>query len=129
MTGLPAMRTGKICYLELPASDIARSSAFYREVFGWSTRRRDDGSIAFDDSVNEVSGTWVTDRPPATSPGVLIYIMVADATSAANAVAAAGGHIVRAVDPGAPEAFAWFADPAGNILGIYQQPGLADAES
>jgi uncharacterized protein len=129
MTGLPAMRTGKICYLELPARDIARSSDFYRKVFGWSTRQRNDGSIAFDDSVNEVSGTWVLDRPPATSPGVLVYIMVADATSAANDVAAAGGHIVREVDPGAPEAFAWFADPAGNILGIYQQPGLADTES
>jgi hypothetical protein len=26
------------------------------------------------------------------------------------------------------EVFAMFSDPAGNILGIYQQPGLAEAE-
>jgi len=25
--------------------------------------------------------------------------------------------------------FAWFADPGGNVLGVYQQPGLAEAEA
>ena len=24
--------------------------------------------------------------------------------------------------------FAWFKDPGGNVLGIYQQPGLAEME-
>jgi hypothetical protein len=32
------------------------------------------------------------------------------------------------VDAEAQEKFAWFRDPAGNVLGIYQQPGLADTE-
>jgi len=42
--------------------DVARSAEFYARVFGWSVRRRPDGSTAFDDGVGEVSGTWV----PAT---------------------------------------------------------------
>ena len=29
----------------------------------------------------------------------------------------------------APEVFAWFKDPGGNVLGVYQQPGLAPAEA
>jgi predicted enzyme related to lactoylglutathione lyase len=53
----PNFANGKICYIEIPASDIARSSAFYEAVFGWNIRRRGDGSIAFDDGVGQVSGT------------------------------------------------------------------------
>ena len=28
---------GKICYVQIPATDIERSAAFYEQVFGWST--------------------------------------------------------------------------------------------
>ncbi|MDQ6779192.1 MAG: VOC family protein [Actinomycetota bacterium] len=124
----PTFATGKICYIEIPATDIDRSVAFYRDAFGWHVRRRDDGSISFDDTVNEVSGTWVLDRLPSTDPGLLIYIMVADANAAVERVLAAGGEIVRPVDPAGQEQFATFRDPAGNVLGVYQQPGLAERE-
>jgi hypothetical protein len=129
MTTEPAYRSGKICYLELPATDIATSAEFYRASFGWQVRRRGDGSTSFDDSVGQVSGTWVLDRPPADRPGLLVYIMVADVAAAVAAVTSAGGDVVRPVDPGSSEAFAWFSDPAGNVLGLYQQPGLAESEA
>ena len=61
----PIMGNGKICYIEIPALDIARSAEFYERVFGWSIRKRGDGSTAFDDTVGEVSGAWVLGRPPA----------------------------------------------------------------
>ena len=69
----PTLANGKICYVEMPATDIARSADFYRRVFGWQIRQRGDGSTAFDDTVGEVSGTWVLNRPPATEPGLLHY--------------------------------------------------------
>jgi predicted enzyme related to lactoylglutathione lyase len=28
-------RNGKICYIEMPATDVAQSSEFYARVFGW----------------------------------------------------------------------------------------------
>ena len=49
----PTLANGKICYIEIPATDIARSADFYRQVFGWETRQRGDGHIAFDDSTGE----------------------------------------------------------------------------
>ncbi|HWF71868.1 MAG TPA: VOC family protein [Solirubrobacteraceae bacterium] len=128
-SGPPTLATGKICYIEIPATDLDGSVAFYREAFGWHIRRRGDGSIAFDDAVSEVSGTFVLDRSPATDPGLMIYIMVADAEAATQGVMAAGGEIVVPVDPAAREQVATFRDPAGNVLGIYQQPGLAERES
>lgn len=124
-TDSPVLRSGKICYIELPATDIPRSARFYREAFGWRTRERGDGAMAFDDTAGQVSGTWVLDRPPTKEPGLTVYIMVADASAALAAVIAAGGGVARPVDPDGPEVFAWFSDPAGNVLGIYQQPGLA----
>ena len=76
--GTPTLATGKICYLEIPAFDVERSSRFYSDAFGWELRTRGDGVIAFDDAVNEVSGSWVTGRPPSAEPGIMVHIMVAD---------------------------------------------------
>ena len=125
----PKWRTGKICYIEIPAVDVARSAGFYQQAFGWKMRQRGNGTTSFDDTVGEVSGTFVLGRPPATEPGFGIYIMVADVAAALAAVQAAGGEVVRPVDPAAGEVFAWFKDPGGNILGVYQQPGLARTEA
>ena len=125
----PKWRTGKICYKEIPAGDVARSAEFYQQAFGWKMRQRGDGSTSFDDTVGAVSGTFVIGRPPATEPGFAIYIMVADAAATLAAVQAAGGELVRPVDPAASEVFAWFKDPGGNTLGVYQQPGLAQTEA
>jgi len=118
----PTRANGKICYIEIPAQDVSRSAVFYKQAFGWSIRTRGDGAKAFDDGVGEVSGTWVTGRPAATSPGLLIYIMVESVAKTCEAVVAAGGEIVQPVGADAPEITARFRDPAGNVLGLYQEP-------
>lgn len=118
----PTLANGKICYVEIPATDIERSAAFYEEVFGWRLRQRGDGATAFDDTTGEVSGTWVTGRPPSGDPGLLLYIMVDDAAAAVEAVEAQGGEIVQPNGGDAPEITARFRDPGGNVVGIYQQP-------
>lgn len=119
----PTSANGKICYIEIPALDIEASSRFYRSVFGWNTRKRSDGSRAFDDSVGQVTGTWVLGRKAMTEPGLLIYIMVDSAAATIEAVTAHGGIIVQPIGGDAPEITARFSDPAGNVLGLYQQPG------
>lgn len=119
----PTFASGKICYIEIPTTDIALSSDFYQQVFGWKSRKRDDGSIAFDDGVGEVSGTWVLGRPPSTTPGLLIYIMVDSVAATVDAVVANRGEIVQPIGVDAPEITARFRDPGGNVIGLYQQPG------
>jgi predicted enzyme related to lactoylglutathione lyase len=117
----PTLANGKICYLELPANDVARSADFYKRVFGWKIRKRGDGSTAFDDTVNEVSGTWVLGRPPASKPGLLLYIMVDSVAATSESIVANGGEIVQPIGGDAPEITARFRDPAGNVIGIFQQ--------
>ena len=118
----PTLVNGKICYIEMPASDIARSADFYKGVFGWTIRKRGDGSTAFDDTTGQVSGVWVLGRPPAAKPGLLFYIMVDSVAAAVDAVVTHGGEIVQPVGADAPEITARFRDPAGNVIGLYQQP-------
>jgi len=118
----PTFANGKICYIEMPAADIARSSDFYQKVFGWNLRKRGDGSVAFDDAVGEVSGTWVLGRPPSAKPGLLFYIMVDSVAATVDAVLAQGGQIVQPIGADAPENTARFRDPGGNVIGLYQQP-------
>jgi predicted enzyme related to lactoylglutathione lyase len=47
--------------------------------------------------------------------------MVDDIEATINAIAENGGKIVQPVGMDAPEITAHFSDPAGNILGLYQQ--------
>ncbi len=125
----PYYRTGKICYIEIPAIDITESAQFYQQVFGWQIRQHADGSTAFDDTVGGVSGMWVLGRPPATNPGLIVSIMVANIAKTTEAINAAGGTIVQPVNPDEQEVYAHFRDPAGNVFGIYQQAGLAEIEA
>lgn len=119
----PTRANGKICYVEIPADDVEASAAFYEAVFGWRLRKRGDGATAFDDTLGEVSGTWVTGRPPASDPGLVLYVMVDDAEAAVEAIVAHGGELVRPIGGDAPEITARFRDPGGNVIGIYQEPG------
>jgi predicted enzyme related to lactoylglutathione lyase len=118
----PTFANGKICYIEMPATDTARSSDFFKRVFGWNIRKRGDGSTSFDDSTGEVSGTWVVGRPAGAKPGLLFYIMVDSVAATLDTIVANGGDIVQPIGADAPEITARFRDPAGNVIGLYQQP-------
>ena len=118
----PTYGNGKICYIEIPAADIQASATFYQKTFGWKIRQRGDGATAFDDSVGEVSGSWVLGRIPMTEIGYIFYIMVDDMQTTVDAVIANGGKIVVPVGEFGKEIVSWFSDPAGNIIGLYQQP-------
>jgi uncharacterized protein len=117
------MADGKICYLEIPATDIEASATFYSEVFGWKIRARGDGQKAFDDATGGVSGSWVLGRPPSREPGMVVYVMVDGIEATFRRVSAAGGRTATPLtwlgDRG--EAFGTFFDPAGNLIGLYQE--------
>ena len=123
----PTLANGKICYVEIPAVEIPRSVEFYQAVFGWNVRHRGNGQAAFDDGAGEVSGTWVTGRAPCREVGLLLYVMVDSVAATIDAVTANGGEVVQPIGADAPEITARFRDPAGNIIGLYQQPGGSKA--
>jgi predicted enzyme related to lactoylglutathione lyase len=116
----PHFANGKICYIEIPAIDIPISASFYKDVFGWQIRDRGDGELAFDDTVGEVSGAWVTGRKPASEPGLMVSIMVHDVADTLELIISHGGKMIQPIGKDLPEVTATFSDPAGNIFCLYQ---------
>src|ERR1700761_3961000 len=113
---------GKICYIELPAIDAAKSAGFYQSIFGWKIRTRGDGAISFDDTIGEVSGSFDPDKKAVADPGFILSIMVDDIRATLDRITAAGCEIVRPLGFHPTELIAHFRDPGGNLLGLYQEP-------
>lgn len=116
----PTFRNGKICYIEIPSTDINSSADFYQKVFGWRIRNDNNGNVTFDDTTGEVSGIWVLHRKPATQIGFVISIMVDSITTTADLINTNGGKIIQ-VEIETQEKTARFSDPTGNIFGLYEQ--------
>src|SRR5207249_1608094 len=122
----PPMPNGKICYLEIPATDVDASAAFYAKVFGWKARIRGDGSRAFDDTTGAVSGSWVRGRKPAREPGVLAYVMVDDIDATLRLILAAAVVLpAHASPPPLPSRVTILYDACGGRAGLTRDWGFA----
>jgi predicted enzyme related to lactoylglutathione lyase len=121
----PVFAHGKVCYLIMPSRSPDTSAAFYRDVFGWQIRSHDDGTLAFDDAVGQVSGMWATDREAGEPAGLEVHIMVRYAEATRRAIVDHDGSVVWQSGPDDYEVYGTFLDPDGNRLGYYQQSGLA----
>jgi hypothetical protein len=113
-------RHGHISYLEIPATDVGRSAAFYQTVFGWKVELRSQDRASFDDGSGSLIGAFKVGLPASSEGGILPAIYVDDIDQAASRVKTAGGEIVR---PIYPEGDLWvftFRDPAGNLMSAWQ---------
>ena len=114
---------GKICYLEIPATNAEASADFYSTIFDWKIRKRGDGHLAFDDA-GGVSGTWVKKSDRTPDERTRTYIVVDDIAATLKRIETEGGRVLtRRTDiASGMGAFAVFADPAGNEFGLYEEP-------
>ncbi|HZU27147.1 MAG TPA: VOC family protein [Bryobacteraceae bacterium] len=113
----------RLCYLEIPATAPEESADFYEKVFGWKIRNRGTGRPSFDDAT-WVSGAWVSGRE-AAKPGLLPYIWVDRIGEVLRRVESSGGVVIegpRPDHPGGSCLIALFRDPAGNVIGLYEEP-------
>jgi predicted enzyme related to lactoylglutathione lyase len=118
------LRRPRWCYLEIPAVDVHQSAAFYEKVFGWNIRHRETARPSFDDATGNVSGAWVTGRECSSRPGLLPYIWVDSIDAVLSMVTAHGGIVVEESHPDSPGSscrIATLRDPAGNLVGLYQE--------
>ena len=120
-------RPGGVSYVRIPAEDPERSAAFYEAVFGWQVHLR-SADPSFEDGTGHVIGHFMTDPAVAGDAGGRPYIFVERLDATLQQVAAHGGEIVT---PPYPEGDLWvatFRDPAGNVIGVWQQGPREPAE-
>lgn len=125
-TNLPA--PARIDYIELPATDLGAAKAFYTAAFGWPFI--DYGptyaATGAHDGCPEVAlSASATVAPPHTPDaqdaiGPLVLFSTTDLEDVQKRVVDAGGSIVSSAYAYPGGSRFHFADPSGNVLGVYQ---------
>jgi hypothetical protein len=115
-------RPSRDSHLEIPVADVLESAVFYGRVFGWETRERDAERPGFVDSSAELAGTWVTQPTECDRDEVLFDLRVDDIEETMARVWTHGGEVVEPpqLDAEGRQWVATFRDPAGNLIGLYQ---------
>lgn len=114
-------RETAINYIELPASDMAGTKAFFSELFGWEFQDYGPDYCAFNDGRLD-GGFFSTDKVASTDTGsVLVVFYRDDLEKAVTDVEAAGGEIVKPIFsfPGGRRFH--FTDPSGNEFAIWSE--------
>jgi predicted enzyme related to lactoylglutathione lyase len=123
--------SGRVVHFEIPADDVARAEAFYRDAFGWSlnsvpamgytlvSTTPTDGRGAPTEP-GAINGGMLARQEPITSP--VIIVDVDDIDEALRRVEQLGGKTLRDTLPVGEMGFAaYFADSEGNVLGLWQK--------
>jgi predicted enzyme related to lactoylglutathione lyase len=122
--GVPA-----IVHIEFKSSDFARTSAFYGKLFDWQTQQNASASYMKADSADGPSGGWVR-ADLVQSPGPIAYLPVEDLAAKLDAVEEAGGRVlVRSMPFAGGGEVGLFADPDGNVLGLWQRKNAGGGEA
>jgi len=125
-TGECVPSTGSFCWDEILTDDVAAVTAFYGEVFGWSTVEHDMGEMGtytmFKSGDKDRAGC-MTMPPPAAGapPHWLSYVLVTDVDAKAGEISTLGGklHCGPMDIPGIGR-FAICADPTGATFALFK---------
>lgn len=121
--------TGRVVHFEIPFDDGDRARAFYREAFGWELNQfpgMDYTLVTTGPSEDAgptepgfVNGGMVQRGEPLTAPTVVVD--VEDIDEALKKVESLGGSTLLARTPVGEMGFsAYFRDPEGNVVGLWQ---------
>jgi predicted enzyme related to lactoylglutathione lyase len=128
--------SGRVVHFEMPYEDGARARAFYGELFGWDLQEMPEMSYTM------VSSGPTGDQGP-TEPGFInggmgqradgfsgprVVIDVEDIDSTLAQIEGKGGTVVTPKYPVGPMGWtAYFTDPEGNVVGLWQSARQEDA--
>jgi predicted enzyme related to lactoylglutathione lyase len=109
---------GKVEHFEIPADDVDRAKAFYADVFGWTYDEWDADTAMIHPGGEGAIGGDIHKRDTPTTPTVVITVDSID--DALDAVIKAGGQRLGAIETLGDEGrYAYFTDPEGNRLGLW----------
>jgi len=121
------MAAPAIVHIEFKSSDFSRTAAFYAKLFDWRTELNASSSYMKLDSTDGPSGGWVR-ADLVQAPGPIAYLLVDDLPAKLDAVERAGGRVlVRSLPFAGGGEIGLFADPDGNVLGLWQRKTGGDA--
>ena len=121
----------KVVHFEIPADDIERAKKFYSEIFGWIvndmpemeyttlTTAETDEETHMLKEVGAINGGMMKRDPEIQCP--VVTIEVKDIDTALGKIMEMGGTMIKEKMEVPDMGFAaYFRDPEGNILGLWQ---------
>jgi len=110
-----------VVHFEIGCRDKAATSTFYSEVFGWEITDSPTANMVNTKSDEGIQG-HITALGHEPHQYVNFYIQVEDCVRFLKLIESKGGVtlIPRTEVPGGAGAFAWFRDPGGNTLGLWE---------
>jgi len=115
------MPHGDITHVDIPADDIARASAFYSGLFGWSINEV-PGYPGYPmwQAPNKISGGGITARQ-GNLQSIRSYVEVDSIDDIVAKAEGTGGSVVMKKEP-ISEASWWavIRDTEGNLIGLYE---------
>jgi predicted enzyme related to lactoylglutathione lyase len=112
-----------LTYVELAVDDVEQAKDFYSEAMGWTFNDYGPDYAGIQDPRNpgqEFGGLNADKQSPRGGGGVMALARTDDAERELAAVRAAGGRIVLDLYEYPGGRRFTFADPWGNILGVYE---------
>jgi hypothetical protein len=111
----------EIIHIEFKSANFPRTSEFYAKVFDWQMEQNAAASYMKLSATGGPSAGWVR-ADLVQSPGPIAYLPVDDLEATLNEVERAGGRIlVRGLPFAGGGEIGLFADPDGNVLGIWKR--------
>lgn len=111
----------EIVHIEFKSANFARTSEFYAKVFDWRMEQNTSGSYMKLSGTNAPSGGWVR-ADLVQSPGPVAYLPVDDLEATLQEIERAGGRVlVRSLPFAGGGEVGLFADPDGNVLGLWKR--------
>jgi predicted enzyme related to lactoylglutathione lyase len=111
-----------IDYIELAVDDLAQAKAFYTKALGWAFNDYGPDYAGIKDPANpgHEFGGLSPHTPVSRGEGVLALVRTENADDTLRSVLAAGGRIQVEMHEYPGGRRFTFADPFGNVLGVYQ---------
>lgn len=112
-----------VTHFDIGCRNRKKTAAFYAKTFGWVMQDAGNNTEVETGSGKGIDGA-ITALGHEPHNYVMVYIEVEDADVAAEKVTAAGGTVtIGPMDiPDGRGRFAWFEDPEGNLMGLFQPP-------
>ena len=112
-----------VVHWEIAGRDAARLQEFYSGVFDWEIKPQEEmgGYRLIEASEGGIGGGLMQTEGDMPESYVIFYVQVDDLqASLDNAVALGGQAVMPPTDIPGVGAFAIFADPAGNNIGMFK---------
>jgi predicted enzyme related to lactoylglutathione lyase len=110
-----------IDYIELAVDDLEQSKTFYAKALGWAFNDYGPDYAGIQDPRTGGEFGGLSPQPSASrGEGILALIRTDDADAALASVLEAGGRVVVAMHDYPGGRRFTFADPSGNVLGVYE---------